>query len=81
MPLKDPKAEVYPRVGGGIAPVRHVPISVRGLSPRGRGNPKKLLRGASVEWSIPACAGESKMREAVGVKIAVYPRVCGGIGG
>ena len=49
---------VYPRVGGGT--VRRVTIDdrIRGLSPRGRGNPGRLLLADSVPRSIPAWAGE-----------------------
>ena len=60
-------------------------FSIRGLSPRVRGNLRVIveqvrpgsIRGAG-EPSIPACAGEPRTRSTRGPGRRVYPRVCGG---
>ena len=71
-------SSVYPRVCGGTRPDQ-APLCRRGgLSPRVRGNRRRLFDPLVVSRSIPACAGEP-----VGVQVAtaaggVYPRVCGG---
>ena len=53
-----PSARVYPRVCGGTHPPFHSGHSVRGLSPRVRGNQKICIRMSHWLGSIPACAGE-----------------------
>ena len=70
-------ATVYPRVGGGNAPVSCQAISWRGLSPRGRGKRLGRLRIVAIGGSIPAWAGETP---------APFPacalsglRLCGGL--
>ena len=69
---------VYPRVcGGTTCPVR-ASISVRGLSPRVRGNRQSKRAGGGVSGSIPACAGEPSARTSNNGMARVYPRVCGG---
>ena len=50
--------EVYPRVGGGTLCMTNPRPTVRGLSPRGRGNPGNRTCGAHSGRSIPAWAGE-----------------------
>ena len=53
--------------------------SMRGLSPRVRGNPSSE-RVMDVKWGpIPACAGESALSSIVTSAGGAYPRVCGGI--
>ena len=49
-----------------------------GLSPRVRGNRRRVLPRGRGRWSIPACAGEPVRVRAVNVSGKVYPRVCGG---
>ena len=49
-----------------------------GLSPRVRGNPRRLPTLAVYRRSIPACAGEPNQAPAAGQCAEVYPRVCGG---
>ena len=69
---------VYPRVCGGT-PVTGMPAStIKGLSPRVRGNPIKIINGDSPVRSIPACAGEPRRHLGIPGVSEVYPRVCGG---
>ena len=69
---------VYPRVCGGTRrrprPVR----SVRGLSPRVRGNLGGVSGAQDFTGSIPACAGEPVTDAMETIARTVYPRVCGG---
>ena len=69
---------VYPRVCGGTVLSRRICRSVRGLSPRVRGN----RQGGVALWqairSIPACAGEPWLLISSAYPLPVYPRVCGG---
>ena len=69
---------VYPRVGGGNGrrPGRrpHHP----GLSPRGRGKPRKLAAHRPHAGSIPAWAGETAWPRPCPHRSRVYPRVGGG---
>ena len=67
---------VYPRVGGGTA--LGMAEAAKGLSPRGRGNLLSLGRGASLNRSIPAWAGEPLSRKGRLETYSVYPRVGGG---
>ena len=69
---------VYPRVCGGNGAITGRQRGRQGLSPRVRG--KLLHRSAQVVviWSIPACAGETRVDNAQGNLQSVYPRVCGG---
>ena len=69
---------VYPRVGGGNTACRRKRCSTRGLSPRGRGKPRRLLVVLRIHWSIPAWAGETPRRQSRDAVSAVYPRVGGG---
>ena len=49
---------VYPRVGGGTSPCSSLLPPHWGLSPRGRGNPKRRQCHDYLSGSIPAWAGE-----------------------
>ena len=69
---------VYPRVCGGTRSFRFLPLDVRGLSPRVRGNLGRAGRPWRQCGSIPACAGEPRRRPAASATSWVYPRVCGG---
>ena len=55
-------AEVYPRVCGGTYPFIIDISSLRGLSPRVRGNPVSYGHATLHPRSIPACAGEPSSR-------------------
>ena len=69
---------VYPRVCGGTH-LGRLPIStIRGLSPRVRGNPDCELEFCHDSRSIPACAGEPIPGKRRVPALWVYPRVCGG---
>ena len=72
------KTEVYPRVCGGTRPSVRFTASIRGLSPRVRGNPNKAGSNSAAGRSIPACAGEPRPRPVRRRAFTVYPRVCGG---
>ena len=69
--------EVYPRVCGGTPP-NQGGYTVRGLSPRVRGNRRKPPGYTTPGRSIPACAGEPAAPGGSGNLLWVYPRVCGG---
>ena len=70
--------KVYPRVGGGTLCHSYRARTLRGLSPRGRGNPSAASdRWASVR-SIPAWAGEPQTTRRWLEVMKVYPRVGGG---
>ena len=53
-------------------------LSIKGLSPRVRGNPGAPRRTRSQTRSIPACAGEPPPCPLWRPLCRVYPRVCGG---
>ena len=72
------RPRVYPRVCGGTQFLPHKPIPQVGLSPRVRGNLRRLMRASDASRSIPACAGEPFQRVPGTIQIKVYPRVCGG---
>ena len=69
---------VYPRVGGGTAQTANRYDAVKGLSPRGRGNPCMFQRRDITERSIPAWAGEPSGGDVCSTDSGVYPRVGGG---
>ena len=69
---------VYPRVGGGTLQTSAPNLTLRGLSPRGRGNPGRLAALGPVRRSIPAWAGEPLSLVRLWAEIPVYPRVGGG---
>ena len=69
---------VYPRACGGTQ-YGFVPlIDQTGLSPRMRGNLRSFIEENKIHGSIPAHAGEPKIRKAPAVHRRVYPRACGG---
>ena len=72
------KHGVYPRVGGGNAMALFIPLSRKGLSPRGRGKRPACRRCRLSRGSIPAWAGETGRRPTPEANRAVYPRVGGG---
>ena len=69
---------VYPRVCGGTGRTKATLKGVGGLSPRVRGNLEFLNAFPTFLGSIPACAGEPRLRRLPALPSAVYPRVCGG---
>ena len=73
-------SRVYPRVCGGTGGKGGSRRPGRGLSPRVRGNPERVLVAAPDDGSIPACAGEPIQSRRKTRGLRVYPRVCGGTG-
>ena len=71
-------AKVYPRVCGGTRSRPALPLHIRGLSPRVRGNPPVASASVAMARSIPACAGEPGRVGTPRRPLKVYPRVCGG---
>ena len=69
---------VYPRVCGGTRTAVFPALTLRGLSPRVRGNPVLVAVNLAPSMSIPACAGEPVNLQHCAVVYGVYPRVCGG---
>ena len=69
---------VYPRVCGGTRIRQRLQSTLRGLSPRVRGNQRVARAGPGRGGSIPACAGEPIRLAPGGAVVGVYPRVCGG---
>ena len=65
-------------MGGGNGKVRMYAHHQGGLSPRGRGKLPARTHGAIVARSIPAWAGETRLRAATLRNGKVYPRVGGG---
>ena len=63
---------------GGTQSWRDSKPSVKGLSPRVRGNPIAAPAFILRTRSIPACAGEPCSTELTRCSARVYPRVCGG---
>ena len=70
---------VYPHVCGGISIRNAVQPSPKGLSPRVRGHPHRVLDGGQHHGSIPTCAGASSAEDMAKSSSRVYPHVCGGI--
>ena len=73
-----PSRRVYPRVCGGTLFAFLPSHSATGLSPRVRGNPRRIVSPRHSAGSIPACAGEPSSDTANVTIQGVYPRVCGG---
>ena len=69
---------VYPRGCGGAKVGGEPEAQERGLSPRVRGSPGRLVAGASERGSIPAGAGEPTWPGGCSRLSGVYPRGCGG---
>ena len=70
--------KVYPRVCGGTGHSISASTHLSGLSPRVRGNRRRLAPRPASKRSIPACAGEPFCDYFGGGLHGVYPRVCGG---
>ena len=70
--------KVYPRVCGGTLHLVPIPTGRTGLSPRVRGNRRRIAGREMAGGSIPACAGEPVPRLTQAMQRKVYPRVCGG---
>ena len=71
---------VYPRVCGGTVARALALLPLLGLSPRVRGNRRRMVGRMQGRRSIPACAGEPGARGRPCRACRVYPRVCGGTG-
>ena len=71
-------ARVYPRVYGGTSLAPFSSLTVRGLSPRVRGNRDTPAPKVIVSGSIPACTGEPYTKASGAWTQEVYPRVYGG---
>ena len=69
---------VYPRECGGTAARASISRTMRGLSPRVRGNRGGDVAAAAEAGSIPASAGEPPAGCGSRPSSAVYPRECGG---
>ncbi len=69
---------VYPRACGGTILGRRSRRLIEGLSPRLRGNHRQDSYIAPGWRSIPALAGEPRLRDMSLVGLGVYPRACGG---
>ena len=69
--------EVYPRVGGETKSVSAFGARSRGLSPRGRGNPRRQPDRGGRAGSIPAWAGKPRPCVMRPAGSTVYPRVGG----
>ena len=73
--------QVYPRVCGGTSTCSTASIGPSGLSPRVRGNRRRIALARRPWRSIPACAGEPCPPACATQSPGVYPRVCGGTRG
>ena len=79
MPASFPRrGRVYPRVCGGTSEQAGRELQLTGLSPRVRGNLRRVDDQRSPAGSIPACAGEPVHVGPCVTRRTVYPRVCGG---
>ena len=74
-------SRVYPRVCGGTLRLPAISCRAPGLSPRVRGNRLPPAGISAAPRSIPACAGEPCVEVSRVIRLAVYPRVCGGTRG
>ena len=70
----------YPRECGGTAGRQGLRRCGRGLSPRVRGNPRKMMAEGCCDGPIPASAGEPCALVAGNPEGRAYPRECGGTG-
>ena len=68
---------VYPRVGGETRSRGAFPGRLTGLSPRGRGNLKRVVVDPALQRSIPAWAGKPPEKSIRHHPQQVYPRVGG----
>ena len=69
---------VYPRECGGTMMTSYIESLCTGLSPRVRGNRRRLADGFRIRGSIPASAGEPQESGYKPQSLRVYPRECGG---
>ena len=69
--------KVYPRVGGATGYGLPWRLATRGLSPRGRGNPRDAQLQIAAGGSIPAWAGQPYSVVRTLTRCSVYPRVGG----
>ena len=60
--IRSISVRVYPRVGGGNALLRSHSLVEIGLSPRGRGKLRRRIGNPAPAGSIPAWAGETRLR-------------------
>ena len=72
--------QVYPRACGGTNFYGDVLTGEDGLSPRLRGNQGHNDYDNDPQRSIPAPAGEPRLKYASKSNVSVYPRACGGTG-
>ena len=78
MSLFNSALTVYPRVCGGTLGGRTIDVDAVRLSPRVRGNHRRMHGDWGRYPSIPACAGEPLAGGPSTLMPYVYPRVCGG---
>jgi len=71
----------YPRVGGGTHSILLQSIHLLGLSPRGRGNHRRITKSLEDSGTIPAWAGEPRWTGLQRLLPRDYPRVGGGTNG
>ena len=69
---------VYPRACGGTGALDQRLVALNGLSPRVRGNLERERQDKRWGRSIPARAGEPRLRNRPSAATEVYPRACGG---
>ena len=72
---------VYPRACGGTSTSLSCTSRGAGLSPRVRGNPRRVNKKHLLNGSVPARAGEPTAILAITSPNRVYPRACGGTPG
>ena len=70
-------SKVYPRECGATAELPYGLATLRGLSPRVRGNRVASFRVLSAMRSIPASAGQPPLAMVCKLPKTVYPRECG----
>ena len=78
--MPDSLRGVYPRAGGGTFQHFQSAAHGYGLSPRRRGNHRGYRPGHQPDGSIPAQAGEPRVRRSGPPPLRVYPRAGGGTG-
>ncbi len=71
------RTRVYPRVGGETYRPSSAGVTIKGLSPRGRGNPCHRHDRSAQPGSIPAWAGKPRPSTCPTAVREVYPRVGG----
>ena len=74
------RGRVDPRVCGETTAVGQSSVTLKGRSPRVRGNPARTTHGRPTTGSIPACAGKPSEYDLVSEYERVDPRVCGETG-